>query len=96
MRPIKNVFIHIRRVWEPVTKQGPWSGHEDEDLEQCVEAWMAGGLLLNWPLPELSENSATRGMRYPKGLGDLLLTAVTATEIILSTARSEGEVLFVA
>ena len=34
MRPIKNVFIHVRRVWEPVAKQGPWSGREDEDLEK--------------------------------------------------------------
>lgn len=31
-------------------------------------------------------------MRYPKGLGDLLLTAVTATETTLSIAPSEGEV----
>jgi hypothetical protein len=34
MGPIKNVFIHVRRVWEPVAKQGPWSVHEDEDLEK--------------------------------------------------------------
>jgi len=37
MRPIKNVFIHVRRVWEPVAKQGPWSGHEDEKLERAIQ-----------------------------------------------------------
>ncbi|KAI0273073.1 hypothetical protein BGY98DRAFT_1099566 [Russula aff. rugulosa BPL654] len=37
MRPIKNVFVHVRRAWErTASNQGRWSEHEDEGLEQAV------------------------------------------------------------
>jgi len=36
MRPIKNVFVHVRRAWERTTIQGRWSDHEDEGLEKAV------------------------------------------------------------
>lgn len=37
MRPIKNVFVHVRRAWErEASNQGRWSEHEDERLEECV------------------------------------------------------------
>lgn len=35
MRPIKNVFVHVRRAWErTASNQGRWSNQEDEGLEQ--------------------------------------------------------------
>jgi hypothetical protein len=35
MRPIKNVFVHVRRTWErTASNQGRWLEHEDEGLEQ--------------------------------------------------------------
>ncbi|KAH9981560.1 hypothetical protein BJV74DRAFT_778822 [Russula compacta] len=36
MRPIKNVFVHVRRAWERTANQGRWSDHEDEGLEQAI------------------------------------------------------------
>lgn len=37
MRPIKNVFVHVRRAWErTASNQGRWSECEDEGLEQAV------------------------------------------------------------
>lgn len=34
MRPIKNVFVHVRRAWERTAIQGRWSDHEDEGLDK--------------------------------------------------------------
>ncbi|KAI0291269.1 hypothetical protein BC826DRAFT_1106025 [Russula brevipes] len=36
MRPIKNVFVHVRRAWERTVNQGRWAGHEDEGLERAI------------------------------------------------------------
>jgi len=36
MRPIKNVFVHVRRAWERTVNQGRWSDHEDEGLEKAI------------------------------------------------------------
>jgi len=36
MRPIKNVFVHVRRAWERTAIQGRWSDHEDEGLDKAV------------------------------------------------------------
>ncbi|KAH9994213.1 hypothetical protein BJV77DRAFT_961527 [Russula vinacea] len=37
MRPIKNVFVHVRRAWErTASNQGRWTEQEDEGLEQAV------------------------------------------------------------
>ncbi|KAI9507128.1 hypothetical protein F5148DRAFT_151736 [Russula earlei] len=36
MRPIKNVFVHVRRAWERTANQGRWLDHEDKGLEQAI------------------------------------------------------------
>jgi len=36
MRPIKNVFVHVRRTSERTAIQGRWLDHEDEGLEKAV------------------------------------------------------------
>ena len=34
MRPIKNVFVHVRRARERTAIHGRWSDDEDEGLEK--------------------------------------------------------------
>jgi hypothetical protein len=91
MRPIKNVFVHVRRAWERTVNQGRWSDHEDEGLEKYVDLLTRIDRFDNNP-PGPFENSVTRGMRYPNALGDPLPTAGIGTATISHIAASVGEV----
>lgn len=35
-RPCNAVYTHVRRIYHPMRKQGPWGPDEDEKLIQCV------------------------------------------------------------
>lgn len=95
MRPIKNVFVHVRRAWErTASNQGRWSEHEDEGLELYVPVTRALVLFCcsTDSLLEPSENSVTRGTRYPNDLGDRLPTAEIAIVTTSHIAASDEEV----
>ncbi|KAI0259331.1 hypothetical protein BC834DRAFT_906793 [Gloeopeniophorella convolvens] len=43
MRPVKSVWTHVRRLWDPMAKKGKWTKSEDTRLEAAVkklgQAW---------------------------------------------------------
>jgi hypothetical protein len=35
-RPLVAIYLHVRRAYQPLRKQGAWTSSEDDDLIQCV------------------------------------------------------------